>query len=184
MTFALKSDWDLCASPCARVEIQEFEDASYIGDDITIIDSTTYSVEGGFTGKNAGFVSGRESWGGSPGYKVKPEMVGTQHKVQLFVKMLDETDAAIKASIKKMGSNGVTTLSQVDVTENSQWFRISAIFNVEDGDEFFFVAFDNYEGDFLMDRFTAMSLSRRFSNGAISLTNRFECLLSIYLKTS
>ena len=158
MTFALKSDWDLCSSPCARVEIQEFEDASYIGEDITIIDSTTYSVEGGFTGKNAGFVSGRESWGGSPGYKVKEDMVGSQMKVQLFIKMLDESEAAIKASIRKMGSNGVTTLSQVDVTENSQWFRISAIFNVEDGDEFFFVAFENYEGDFLMDRFTAMSL--------------------------
>ena len=155
----MKSDWDVCASPCARVEIQEFEDASYIGEDITIVDSTTYSAEGGFTGKNAGFFSGRESWGGSPGYKVKPEMIGNQLKVQLFVKMLEQSDAAIKASIKKMGSTGVTTLSQVDVTENTQWFRINAVFNVEDSDEFFFVAFDNYEGDYLMDPFTAMSLS-------------------------
>ena len=155
----MKSDWDVCASPCARVEIQEFEDASYIGEDITIVDSTTYSAEGGFTGKNAGFFSGRESWGGSPGYKVKPGMIGDQLKVQLFVKMLEQSDAAIKASIKKMGSTGVTTLSQVDVTENTQWFRINAVFNVEDSDEFFFVAFDNYEGDYLMDRFTAMSLS-------------------------
>ena len=69
----------------------EFEDDSYLDSNIQLIACSSYSVDGGFTGKKAAIITDRTELYSSIRYLIQDDQRGSIYKLKVAVKMLEAT---------------------------------------------------------------------------------------------
>ena len=142
---------------CDLLNLADFEDNDYLeSDDIVITDSTSESVEGGYKSARAALISNRESHFGSPGHRIDQSWAGMEFHLQMALKLLEpEKGRDYKTKVMKVqnGEHVLVYEATIPAEENGEWHMDDSPFNVETGDEYFYLTFDeDYLGDFLIDQ--------------------------------
>ena len=137
---------------CDQIQPFEFEDDEYItAEELQTIKCQTYSAAGGFTGRNAALITERTEAYGSIRYLLSAEEKSASYKIKMAAKIMDpgvETHA--KVLIKRGNQYRQVFYQSV---ANVEWFTIDVDFEVQQEDELFYLTFDDYMGDFMIDRF-------------------------------
>ena len=153
---------------CDLLNLADFEDNDYLeSDDIVITDSTSESVAGGYKSARAALISNRESHFGSPGHRIDASWAGMEFHLQMAVKLLEpEKGRDYKTKVMKVqnGEHVLVYEATIPAEANGEWHMDDTPFNVENGDEYFYLTFDeDYLGDFLIDQVCSRIFRRRLN---------------------
>ena len=144
-------------SQCNQLIPFEFENDEYVtSDDLAIVQCETYSVKGGFTGNNAALITNRQEFYGTIRYLLADDEKNDLFKLKMAVRLTNPVGEHHAKIVKKRGDQFRQVYYQA--VSDSEWFLIDIDMEVESEDELFYLTFDDYIGDFMIDRFYFVKL--------------------------